>query len=253
MTGASQTRTPPISWRRDIEILRDLSLVVPRNHLAAAEAFWDKIAEASERDNPPLEQKILVARLAAEAMSATENLGALIWAIANRNRHDGVARAYLAYQNRDLWKPLRRLTSGTALTDLIALPERSVVEAVLTDEDLNLYDRSVANLEDVLRTAAANYLAQDGWLVKTYNKIKHGFVVLVRLDALIEGRKPPGEWQNTVNVLTGIDDLGNITYVPIERTVEQVQTMLDVVKMCGDCWAELACLVIWLWEREVPM
>jgi hypothetical protein len=70
---------------------------VPRSHEAAGEAFWDKIAEAAEHSNPALEQKILTARLAAESISATEDLGALAWAIANRQARCGVARAYLSY------------------------------------------------------------------------------------------------------------------------------------------------------------
>ena len=253
VTTALRQPTPAINWRRDIEILRDLSVTVPRNHLAAAEAYWDKIAEAPQRDNPPLEQKILMARLAAETMSATENLGALVWAIANRKKHGGVARAYLAYQNRELWEPLRLLTSGTDLSTLLDLPSRAELEPALTADDLAAYDTAVAQLQDGLRTAAGNYLAHNGVFVRTYNKIKHGFVVIARMDQLIEGKQPPTDWQNDVNVLLDIEDSGNIRYIGIERTQGSMENNMAVIKMCGTCWAELASLVIWLWERGVPL
>jgi hypothetical protein len=88
MTGTnptSVTATPAI-WRRDIDVLRDLSLTVPRSHEAAGEVFWDKLSQAVNRNDAAFEQKILTARLAAEAISASEDLGAIAWAIANRTQ-----------------------------------------------------------------------------------------------------------------------------------------------------------------------
>jgi hypothetical protein len=244
--------TPPAILRRDIEVLRDLSHTVPRSHEVVGEAFWDKLSQAANRDNPPLEQKILVARLAAESISATEDLGALAWAIANR-AETGVVDAYLSYRPGSVRVPFRQLKDGDSLLDVLRLPRVADVTLLVTPEDSAVYAKAIANLEATLKVAAGNYLRETPNLVKTYNKIKHGFVIVVRMDVLIPGEEPATDWKNDVNVLSGIDTKGNISFTAIERSVDHMEQFVKVIKMCGDAWAELASLVIWLWEHNVPL
>jgi hypothetical protein len=73
------------------------------------------------------------------------------------------------------------------------------------------------------------------------------------MDTLIPDRQPTTDWRNDVNVLRGIDQEGNISFTAIERSVDHMEQLVKVIKMCGDGWAELASLVIWLWERQVPL
>jgi hypothetical protein len=124
---------------------------------------------------------------------------------------------------------------------------------LVTQEDAAVYAKAVSGLEAVLKVAAGNYLRQNPDLVKTYNKIKHGYMVVVRMDALIPGQEPATDWRNDVNVLSGIDKNGNISFTAIERSVDHLEQLMKVIKMCGDAWAELARLVIWLWEHKVPL
>ena len=73
------------------------------------------------------------------------------------------------------------------------------------------------------------------------------------MDRLLEGKEPSTDWRNDVNVLSGIDANGNIRFTAIERTEGHMKKAVDTIKMCVDCWAELALLVIWLWERKLPI
>src|SRR3989442_6505177 len=136
MTGRNllPVSAAPAVWRRDIEVLRDLSVTVPRSHEAAGEAFWDKLSQAANRSDAPLEQKILTARLAAEAISATEDLGALAWAIANRTQ-SGVVDAYLSYPVGSVREPFRRFKAGDSLVDVLQVPNLDDVGFLVTPED----------------------------------------------------------------------------------------------------------------------
>ena len=175
----------------------------------------------------------LVARLAAEAISATEDLGALAWAIANRTQ-SGVVDAYLSYPVGSVREPFRRFKAGDSLVDVLQVPNLDDVGLLVTPEDAAVYAKAVPSLEVVLKVAASNYLRQNPDLVKTYNKVKHGFVVVVRMDALIPGREPTTDWRNDVNVLSGIDHNGNISFTAIERYVDQMEQLMKMIKMCGD-------------------
>ena len=85
------------------------------------------------------------------------------------------------------------------------------------------------------------------------HKIKHGFVVVQRLDALIPGRTPPTDWQENVNIVTGIMPGGSVEYIDLERSPEMIQVRMAVIDMCAGGWKEIASLLIYLGEREVPL
>ena len=72
------------------------------------------------------------------------------------------------------------------------------------------------------------------------------------MDALIPGQEPATNWRKDVNVLSGVKD-GNISFMAIERSTSHMERLLNTVKMCGDAWAELGRLVIWLCEHKVPL
>jgi hypothetical protein len=227
----SATPESDINWGRDIEVLRDLTLTVPRSHELAGEAFWDQIARAAERNDAVVEQKVLMARLAAESISATEDLGALVWAISQR-RSRGILDAYLSYQPGSVRGPVRRLRAGDSLVDVLELPSIIDVESRITPDDVSAYAKAATELEAVLKVAASNYLRESPNLVKTYNKVKHGFVVVLRMNALIPGAAPSTNWRDDVNVLSGIDQIGNISFTAIERSASHMEQLLKVIKMC---------------------
>src|SRR2546430_8148823 len=117
-----------------MEVLRDLLITVPLSHTAAAKAFWDKIAAAETFDKPALRQKVLLARLAAESISATEDLGGLAWSIANRHKR-GIVNAYLAYSPGNVRDIFSRVERGDSLPEVLRLPTLEQVRAAAPSTD----------------------------------------------------------------------------------------------------------------------
>ena len=90
-----------VNWDVEIAALRDLSTTAFRNHRIAAAALVEGMATAPQRDDGPLDQKVLMAKIAAESVAGLEELGAVSWAVANRSTN-GFLGAYLRYHGSDV-------------------------------------------------------------------------------------------------------------------------------------------------------
>ena len=236
-----------INWDVEIAALQDLSVTVPRSHLVTLEAFWKLIQEAKDL----LTQKVLTARLAAEAVSALEHVGALGWSISKR--HDqGILRRYLSYETKHVRKFYRDIQSRQ-LREVLMLPERAVVASSTGDIDASEFERGLVALETTLRGAAGNYFALGGEVVRTYNKIKHGFPVIIRMDKMIPGKVPPTNWEQNVNVLTDITDEGSLKFTDLEMTTEMLDKLRNGIEACANAWREAAFLFVFMWERGLPL
>lgn len=246
------TRKTTVNWAVEVETLRDLSVTVCEGHRIAAEALWNHIATAPTRQGGVLEQKVLTAKLAAEDISALEDLGALALSIGKRAR-GGIVRAYLSYKPGDVPRFYKRVQEGVPVRELLWLPSDQALQPFIDRSAMKIFLTALDGLQSALETAAANYLALNGKLVLTYNKIKHGFVVVVRLDKLVPGKEPPTKWRQNVNVLTGIRPNGSVLYTDVERSPEMLERLMGVINTCGQTWKELALLMIWLWEQQVPL
>ena len=96
---------------------------------------------------------------------------------------------------------------------------------------------------------AANYYFEH---VTAYNKLKHGFPVVVRLSQLADGT-PPTDWEQNVNIVTGITRDGRIRYVDLHRTEETVTFLKNTVEGASRAFKELALVMLFLAERQLPL
>lgn len=236
-----------INWDVEIIALQDLSVTVSSSHRLAMEAFLKAFQEATE----PLPQKVLTARMAAEAVAALENVGALGWSISKR--HDkGILRRYLSYGVNNVLA-FYKSVGQSALRDLWQLPPTEEVASRLSATDAQAFERGLSGLEQALRTAARNYLVQGDMVRKLYNKVKHGFLVVVRVDQLALGATPPTNWQQHVNVITDVDDNGNVSYTDLERSADMLDALQAQTEGCCKIWIEAASLVMFMRERGLPL
>jgi hypothetical protein len=74
--------------------------------------------------------------------------------------------------------------------------------------------------------------------------------VIVRLDKVRSGT-PLGDWKNDVNIITDLGEAGELHYVALRRTEEQVRYFLQFVRRNTDTFKELVSLVQFMWERDV--
>src|SRR5262245_20560756 len=88
---------PRVNWKAEVDVLRDMGLGASRNHMWTAEALRDRISRAEAEHSGIFIQRALIAKLAQEAASAVEDVGALAWSIRYRRR-GGILRQYLGYQ-----------------------------------------------------------------------------------------------------------------------------------------------------------
>jgi hypothetical protein len=236
-----------VNWDVEIAALQDLSVTVSTNHRLTMDALVRAFQEATE----PLDQKVLTARLAAEGLAALEHVGALGWALSKR--HDqGILRRYLSYETegvRDFYLDVQ----ARQLRDVFRLPERHVVASSAGDDDASIFEGGLVALQTTLRTAAGNYFALGGKVVKTYNKIKHGFPVIIRMDKLIPGKVPPTNWEQNVNVLTDITADGRVEFTDLERSAGMLDRLRNGIEGCANAWREAAFMVLFMWERGVPL
>ncbi len=242
---------PPtvVDWERERMVLLDMCVTASRSHLITATALRDWMANADEKSCGALEQKVLFAKISAEEMAALEDLAALGWAVQRRGAA-GVVRKYLHHPPASVRAFYEQVASGQPMSNVLALPSDDDLRPLLDDADLQRVNASIAELQRCFSCAATDYLALEGALVRTYNKIKHGFVVVQRIDKVVPP-PPPKQWQQNVYVLTEIDTGGRVHYTNLERSVGMLDRLLKVIAMCADAWKELASLVIWLSEKDV--
>ncbi len=239
--------TDVINWDVEIAALQDLSVTVSSSHRIAMRAFYKAFQESTES----LPQKVLTARMAAEAVAALENVGALGWSISKR--HDqGILRRYLSYQVNDVLTFYKRVEQD-ALRDVWRLPPIDEIASRLSATDAKDFERGLVGLQGALRTTARNYLVLGGMVRKTYNKIKHGFLVVVRVDQLAPGTSPPSNWKEHVNVITDIAANGDVHYTDIERSAEMLESLRDETEGCCKIWIEAASLVMFMRERGLAL
>lgn len=244
--------TKTINWQVEVDALRDMTVTTCESHRIIAEALWEAMAQAGHRDDGVIDQKILAAKMAAESVSAAEDFGALAWSISVRAA-EGILRPYLNYRPREVNRFYERAQAGVPIRELLNIPDDAELTPFLDEPRREILTKSLVELDKVLRTAAGNYLALDGALVRTYNSIKHGFVVIVRLDRLVPGKQPTTQWRQHVNVLTGITPNGSIRYTDLERSLGMLESLMGVIKMCSLASKELASLIIWLSEQHVAL
>lgn len=239
--------TNVINWDVEIAALQDLSVTVTSSHRLAMEAFWKAFQESTE----PLAQKVLTARMAAEGVAALENVGALGWSISKRH-DEGILRRYLSYGVNDVLAFYKSVEQD-ALRDVWQLPRMEEIASRLSTTDAQDFERGLVGLQQALRTAARNYLALDGKVRKTYNKIKHGFLVVVRLDKLALGASPPTNWREHVNVITDVAANGDVHHIDLERSADMLEALRDQTEGCCKTWIEAASLVMFMRERALPL
>ncbi len=219
-----------------------------RGHEIASDAFRDAASLAPTS----LEQKVLFAKVCGEMIAAHEDLGALALAIAHR-REGGILRNYLTYAPADIRRLFVAFNTMESIRTLLDLPNDETLAARLSQENRSVLEQSLNELGRAFKLAAENYLALDGKLVNTYNKIKHGFNLIQRIDLLISADSIDAEWRDQIHVLTGIRRDGRINFTSIERSVEMLESLINATKMCGLAWKEMASLVVWLIDHEVPL
>lgn len=169
-------------------------------HLWAAQSFQEAIGTADDIKR----RQLLTVKIYGEFVSAIEDLGALCVAIKHRNDELGLIYAYLTYgQGRNPNAPktrlpeiLRLMEDGDGLTSALALPSLADIlsrNPALSNTILpDLYQQT----NTVLAVASKSYSASDGLLVRAYNKVKHGFVVVDDL-SLFGDHPEPSEKNET--------------------------------------------------------
>lgn len=236
-----------VNWDTEIVALQDLTMTAFESHRIVAELLL-----ASMNASDPLRQKILTAKLAAEMVSALEDLGGLAWSIRSRSDH-GILDRYIKHEPKTAREIFQSIRDGKRLRELLNLPDPSLIATKLSVDDLDALDRGLDGLERSFEAAAATYCNEKVNIVRAYNKLKHGFIVIVRLDKLKPGENPPGDWKNDVNILTGFAANGAVKYTALERTSGSLEGFMGVVNMCADTAKELAYLLMFLWERNVSL
>ena len=124
-----------MDWTRERDALLDMCVTASRSHLVAAQALWNAMATDGDTQPTPGDQKILATKLAAEEMSALEDLGALVWAVGHRAEHGGVIRAYLAYPPRSAQAVYEAIVGATPVRELLELPSDDVLRLRLNEKD----------------------------------------------------------------------------------------------------------------------
>ena len=233
-----------VNWEVEISALQDLSVTVPKSHDIAVDALWNEFNAATDRDGGALDQKVLTGKIASETMSAIEDLGALGWAIQQRGE-GGILRNYLKCLPRNVhsfYDGVSAVEDG--LPSLLRLPDIGVAEGALSSDDRRVFHEALGRLQTTLAEAASFYFER----VEAYNKLKHGFPVIVRLDLLASGT-PRTNWEQNVNILTGVTNDGRIRYVDLERSEGMLSSLSTTVEGTGRAWKELAAVMLLLADR----
>lgn len=243
---------PAVEWDIEVTTLQDLSMTAGRSHVVTVDALLAAFAVAADRDGGALDQKILMGKLFIEFVSSVEDLGALVWAIRAR-RKAGIFRAYLTYDTDQVRAVYQCVKRGMPIHQLLNVPTVDQIARYVSKEDRDLYAIQLAALAERLAGAADAYLDPNLQITRPFNKLKHGFVMTVRLDKMRPGEAPPGDWRNDVNIITDLDDRGQLHYVVVPRTEERVRHIVDSVRSNSETFRALVDLVQFFSERGVPM
>jgi hypothetical protein len=87
----------------------------------------------------------------------------------------------------------------------------------------------------------------------SYNRIKHGFVVVVRRHMMPGGGSLPVDAPNDVNVITGVDPSGAPIYEVIPRNERVIVALADLIRAFSDTYKEILYVMLFLWQRGVPI
>ena len=233
-----------VNWEVEISALQDLSVTVPKSHDIAVDALWNEFNAAADRDGGALDQKILTAKIASETISAIEDLGALGWAIQQRES-EGILRNYINSLPADVRSFYRDVSSSRVeMSSLLKLPDIGSSESTLGSNDRREFHEVLDQLQATLSAAASFYFER----VEAYNKLKHGFPVIIRLDQLATGT-PKTDWEQNVNILTGVTRDGRIRYVDLERSEGMLSSLSTTVEGTGRAWKALAWVMLVLADR----
>ena len=236
-----------IDWTTEIVGLQDLSVTVPKSHELTTTALFNAFVAAADSENGTLDQKVLTARMAAESISVIEDLGILGWSLTARGS-GGILRNYLRCSPTNVRSFLDAVLAAEdgGLSVLLRLPETRNAQ-LSAEEDVG-FRQGLDQLQRKLKEAAAYYFEH----VPAYNKLKHGFPVVVRLGQLADSA-PSTEWEQNVNIVTGITRDGRIRYVDLHRTEETVTFLKNTVEGACRAFKELALVMLFLAERELPL
>ncbi|HYM14862.1 MAG TPA: hypothetical protein VEZ14_04835 [Dehalococcoidia bacterium] len=186
-----------MNWRSEMSAITDMAVNACAGHLVVAEALWEATATAAVKQKPNgvRDQKILVAKICAEEISALEDIGALAHAVASR-RVGGLLRHYLEYKPKEVGRLYRRIRDGALMRQLLDVPDSDLLSGRIDEADLARLDASLAGLDHFFSKAAQNYLELDGALVNTYNKLKHGFSFVQRIDLVVSPASLARGWES---------------------------------------------------------
>jgi hypothetical protein len=119
-------------------------------------------ALASELNDGPRMQRIVVGRLYAELASAVEDLGALAFAVRHRAKHGlGILKRYLRSETSDVGTFYTEVlgATGADLGALLRLPDLATLKSQVTTEGYQHLALDYVQLAEALRRAAETYRA----------------------------------------------------------------------------------------------
>jgi hypothetical protein len=201
----------------------------------------------------PLDQKLLTAKLMAELVHELENLGALLWAIRHRAKY-GIVGRILDYQAKNASEMYEQLQAGTPVSELLNVPSAAQLAPHLdTDEDRAIWADGLENLQGILSNAAGIYLAENPHSIRSYNRVKHGFSVVVRRHVIPGTGAPVVDQPNDVNIITGMDASGDPIYEVLPRNEASISALRDFIQAYSHTYKEIVYVMLFLWERGIPI
>jgi hypothetical protein len=222
-----------------------------RVHEIVSEALILAMHEAEGKDSGALEQKILLARLAAEGVSAYEDLGGLAWAVSQRSTL-GILRAYVQHETHEARRVFERIANGAHIRSVLNLPNRETFESVLSEDIVETIEGDLGSLNEQFKDAARRYLVPKPNVVKIYNKIKHGFPMLVRLDKLGPVHDLYANWQNDPQIITAVRPGPQIEVRQIELTPGMIESFKLHIAESSATARNVCALFQFLTEQGVP-
>jgi len=174
--------------KKQTDFLREFaefSLTIP---LKAAECFYEALTKAYFDDDFDTVAKLQV-KLHAEMVASLETAGALLLSFSKWDEPGGVRRILLTYRNREVYDFLEELYKSPNPLEILCFPKKNdILEHYKNEyqENVNKYynneelSKSIRQIMDVYRNEI---------ITKSYNKIKHGGIVIRNIEALDEEEK----------------------------------------------------------------
>src|SRR5271157_3582417 len=228
-----------IGKKVSISFLRDYHEFGSRGHFLTVNALKTAMLAADDLDD----KKVLAIKAYEEFVSALEDLGAICIAVRHRDDAPGLIYAFLSYETRTKFAPKTSLNqvftfcqNGDGLTSGLRLPTLSEVLAGAPSLKDSILPTFYNEVNVFLAKAAFAYLQLDGALIRAYNKMKHGFIVIKDRHAL--QAEPPLYSPNTAWIVaknssynpansgsTNVVELFAVKTDNVDAIVDQVTTI----------------------------